>query len=319
MSISVPVREPDAAGRCQTQSLSTHGPDRMCLRPANSLDNAADRTHDVGGTQSSHRTRCPSVRLGVTLFGKANDQLPYVVHALERAASRGLTSKRIKLELFDVQNETQEPEERRWSTIYTPGSSLMPIVAQDHIPPETPSEVRVHLITPLRIKRQGQLAGPSEFDFRTFLGGLLRRISLLTYFFTDTPLETDFSGLLKLASSVPVTNAELHWKTWTRFSSRQDTKLRMDGVVGRFDLIGTELNPFWPYLWYGQWTHVGKGTSMGLGRYELQNFGAADGNEAAGHSSVQGKNDTAGCSRAITGTINGLDCAEREWPKPARL
>jgi len=30
-----------------------------------------------------------------------------------------------------------------------------------------------------------------------------------------------------------------------------------------------ELAPFWPYIWLGQWTHAGKNTSMGLGKYEI--------------------------------------------------
>jgi CRISPR/Cas system endoribonuclease Cas6 (RAMP superfamily) len=30
------------------------------------------------------------------------------------------------------------------------------------------------------------------------------------------------------------------------------------------------LDAFWPYLWLGQWTHAGKGTSMGMGAYTIQ-------------------------------------------------
>jgi CRISPR/Cas system endoribonuclease Cas6 (RAMP superfamily) len=30
------------------------------------------------------------------------------------------------------------------------------------------------------------------------------------------------------------------------------------------------LEVFWPYLWLGQWTHIGKGTSMGMGAYTIQ-------------------------------------------------
>jgi len=27
--------------------------------------------------------------------------------------------------------------------------------------------------------------------------------------------------------------------------------------------------PFWPYLVFGQWTHVGSATTFGLGRYRI--------------------------------------------------
>jgi CRISPR/Cas system endoribonuclease Cas6 (RAMP superfamily) len=46
--------------------------------------------------------------------------------------------------------------------------------------------------------------------------------------------------------------------------------MQMGGLVGG---IATELtagSPLWPYVWLGQWLHVGKGTSMGLGRYTIQ-------------------------------------------------
>lgn len=43
----------------------------------------------------------------------------------------------------------------------------------------------------------------------------------------------------------------------------------MSGIVGRAELSGEALAACLPLLWLGQWLHVGKGTSMGLGRYVL--------------------------------------------------
>jgi hypothetical protein len=92
---------------------------------------------------------------------------------------------------------------------------------------------------------------------------------MLTYFHADTPLETDFAALTETARAVSIDSEELSWYDWTRYSSRQDTTMDMGGLLGRFELDGAVLAPFWPYLWLGQWTHAGKGTSMGLGRYAL--------------------------------------------------
>lgn len=41
------------------------------------------------------------------------------------------------------------------------------------------------------------------------------------------------------------------------------------GIVGAATYEG-DLAPFWPYLVFGQWTHVGKGATFGLGRYRLE-------------------------------------------------
>ena len=243
-----------------------------------------------------------ALNLGITLFGPANDHLPYIVHALDQAGRNGLTGRRVELDLCDVQAESRNGDARNqdagdqvgrggWVTIFEPGGGLSPVAVEHRTPPASPPAVRVRLLSPLRIKRHEHFVGVSGFDFRAFMGGLLRRISLLTYFFSETPLETDFAGLLRSAESVPVTGRDLHWREWTRRSSRQKAQLQMGGLVGSFELAGPELGPFWSFLWLGQWTHAGKGCSMGLGRYVLE---------------PAGENGAAGSNRA-------------SWPVPCRL
>ena len=59
-------------------------------------------------------------------------------------------------------------------------------------------------------------------------------------------------------------------------TSRQNAKVPMGGLVGSFGLEGPALARFWPCLWLGEWTHTGKGCSMGLGRYVLEPMEAPD-------------------------------------------
>jgi len=63
---------------------------------------------------------------------------------------------------------------------------------------------------------------------------------------------------------------QLRWSDWTRYSSRQKTRMQLGGVTGRFVLSGEGLAEHWPVLWRGQWWHIGKTTSMGLGRYRIE-------------------------------------------------
>jgi CRISPR/Cas system endoribonuclease Cas6 (RAMP superfamily) len=62
----------------------------------------------------------------------------------------------------------------------------------------------------------------------------------------------------------------MEWFDWTRYSSRQETEINMGGLVGTVELCMNDLEDYWPYLWLGQWTHVGKGTSMGMGAYTIE-------------------------------------------------
>ena len=168
----------------------------------------------------------------------------------------------------DMRGDAAEREE--WTPIFEPGGGLSPVPARPPAPPPAPPRiVRVRLLTPLRVKRREHFVGVQDFDFRALTSGLLRRISLLTYFFGETPLETDFAGLLRHAETVPVAGRALHWREWTRYSSRQNEKLQMGGLVGSFELAGADLDRFWPLLWLGQWTHAGKGCSIRAAAYKI--------------------------------------------------
>jgi len=207
-------------------------------------------------------------RLGVTLLGRAERHLAYVVHALAEAGKAGLGRDRQGFDLVEVlQAAVSDPT--CWQRIYVPGMPLQAQPAAVPNPGPCPGVVVVNLLSPLRLRRHEHLVTPATFGFGDLFGHLLRRISLLSYFHTETPLEVDFAGLTRAAAEVPIGTPRLRWYDWTRYSSRQDTTMDMGGLIGSFEVSGANLAPFWPYLWLGQYTQVGKGTTMGLGRYEL--------------------------------------------------
>ena len=215
-----------------------------------------------------------TLSLGVTLVGTANEHLPYILHALERAGQIGLTTRRATLELLDVHAECSHKAKgetrREWRAMPVPGGEQNNGALDLPTLPSPPPAVKVRLLSPLRIKRNGRLVNVKAFNFRAFAANLMRRISLLTYFFGETAFETDFAEALAQAESVPVSNPQLRWCELWRHSTRQDAKLPMGGLLGSFELKSRKLGLFWPCLWLGQWTHLGKGCTMGLGRYVLE-------------------------------------------------
>ena len=60
----------------------------------------------------------------------------------------------------------------------------------------------------------------------------------------------------------------LSWKDWTRFSNRQAQEMTLGGVIGEWKLSG-EVSELLSWFWLGQWLHVGKNASMGMGKYSL--------------------------------------------------
>lgn len=206
-----------------------------------------------------------TLSVDVHLLGHGNRHLPYVIHALTQAGQRGLGQDRGALELLRV----AQADDEDWRPIYTPGGDLNPLPPMVPVTPPCPERLTLRLLTPLRLTSEGRLVSQDRFRFHHLFSNLLRRISLLTSFHTDDPLETDFAGLTRAARAIEPSRARLHWHEWARFSSRQDTLVKMGGLIGEIGLEGTDLEPFWPYLWLGQWTHAGKGVVMGLGRYRI--------------------------------------------------
>jgi hypothetical protein len=209
----------------------------------------------------------PRGAVGVTLIGHANRYLGYVIHALGAAGREGIGRGRVRHALAAVQQRAQTTGE--WLRVYAPGETLRQRPPEAPPTPAVPQRVHLSLLTPLRVKREGRLVGADRLRFADLFSALLRRISMLTYFHGDSPLETEFRALSDAALAINAECPELRWRDWTRYSTRQHSRMLMGGVVGQFTLRGDSLEPFWPYLWLGQWTHAGHAASMGLGRYRL--------------------------------------------------
>jgi len=214
-----------------------------------------------------HAVGAAACALEFSLFGAANRHLALVVYALGRAGAGELGVAGNHLRFDHLERETGLGS-GEWRDIALPDG--LAAVGMPP-PPEIPGAlgaVEIAIETPMRLKREGKHVGPGVFAFADLFGNLLRRISMLTYFHTETPLETDFRGLSDDARRVRAESA-LEWREQRRYSNRQRQAMRLGGVWGRMWIEGEDLTPFWPYLWLGQWTHAGTGATMGLGRYRL--------------------------------------------------
>ncbi|MBT3473414.1 MAG: CRISPR system precrRNA processing endoribonuclease RAMP protein Cas6 [Gammaproteobacteria bacterium] len=214
------------------------------------------------------------VTLGLVLIGKAQQQLPYLIHALQRAGLKGIGPKRTLLKLEKVE-QSSYPGESGWQTIFRPEQKLQDQGEANPRSPTLNGKIEITLLTPFRTKRQGHLLTPEYFTFSSFFSPLLRRVAMLQNFHGERVVvesnETvDFYQLTEQSREVDVSNKDIHWKEWTRYSSRQGTKMQMGGVVGTFEILAEQIAPLQEWLWIGQWTHNGKAATMGLGRYLMK-------------------------------------------------
>jgi CRISPR/Cas system endoribonuclease Cas6 (RAMP superfamily) len=81
-------------------------------------------------------------------------------------------------------------------------------------------------------------------------------------------LNLDFKGLIESSKDIKVKKGNLSWYDWERYSNRQETKMKMGGFMGSITFEG-DFEPFLLFLTLGEHIHVGKGTSFGLGKYQI--------------------------------------------------
>jgi CRISPR-associated endoribonuclease Cas6 len=239
----------------------TVAPHPFILEPA--LDN--QRTCEEG----------EEISFGLTLIGRAIDYLPYFIYALDELGRIGIGKGRGKYELRHVLEENSLKHANTSKTlIYNgddkilrqPGSPIRwsDIVTEHPIPPPV---MRISFITPARIKYKNSLT--KDLEFHVLFRNLLRRTSLLSYFHCGHRLDDQgFKDLIEQARHIKIVKRALYWHDWERWSNRQETRMKLGGFMGEITYEG-DFEPFWPYIRLGEYIHVGKGSSFGLGRYRI--------------------------------------------------
>lgn len=204
----------------------------------------------------------------LSLVGRARGFLPHFVVALRELPGIGRGRRPVTLKRIDaVTPLTGEPSlvyEAQENVVYPTENA---VTLHDCAAAACPREsAKMRFVTYTRLKHDGGWSRTPEFHvvFRRLLG----RLSSLSLFHCGTPLEADFAGLIEQARAIRLVRDGTQWREWTRFSSRQRRRIPMGGLVGDATYEG-ELSPFWPFIVFGQWTHVGKGATFGQGRYEI--------------------------------------------------
>jgi hypothetical protein len=228
-------------------------------------------------------------------------QLPLVVHAWQRALEQGLGAARVRGRLEAVElvgaSEQYGPQSHPGGAsghhsdvsvldnkarsanaqpVFDPASRrVLPHTARWSLPvlpdPGVPGVVHLHLLTPLRLQHNGRALGVAELAPRTLFSQLLRRVNLmLDLHLGIRPAPFDVHALLALAERLRDDRSELRWMDWTRYSARQQQEMPLGGVLGRWTLQGDDLAALLPWLSLGQWLHLGKNASLGMGAMRLQ-------------------------------------------------
>jgi hypothetical protein len=217
----------------------------------------------------SQKTYRPGETLtfGLVLVGKAIDYLPYFVYTFDELGKIGLGKGRGSYRLMRVTSDGKLVYAAEDKTIRSVPPQALSISEAVDFDADQHTAVTMRILTPARIMHQRHLT--SELPFHLLITVLLRRLLLLSFFHGGgEPPAWDHRQLIGEAQKVSIESNRLKWWDWERYSARQDVRMKMGGLVGEITYSG-RLDAFLPLLDAGAVVHVGKGTSFGLGKYEI--------------------------------------------------
>jgi hypothetical protein len=211
------------------------------------------RVYQPGETLSFH----------MVLMGQALRHLPLVVYAWRRAMERregvGGGSARLAGVAYVPPGGGKQA--------LLDGDELQSPAVQPIPPAQIGDAIRLRFTTPLRLQKESKIQGHA-MSARDLLMALARRYWLLAEFQQGVVPDVDFKQLGEQAEAVQL-RSQLQWRDWRRYSNRQQQEMVLGGVVGEVELRGG-LGPFAGLLAAGEWLHLGKNTTFGLGQYVLE-------------------------------------------------
>ncbi len=190
------------------------------------------------------------------LFGEATSKLAYVVSALHRMLTdTGIGKERFKVTAYELfVNGASAMKEGK---IVLPTSE--PLVFE--FPNDVADNVKVHFITPLRIKSNNRFVRHAEhLTLRALINSLYQR-SLM--------LEGKDRAKLPFEPQGKIVDRFAHFKDLTRYSGRQKGKLKIGGLLGEMTIEGLDGESY-RLLKLGELIGVGKQTVFGLGKIAVE-------------------------------------------------
>ncbi len=205
------------------------------------------------------------IAVSLVLVGQANDRLPLVIQTMAAAGQGGLGPQRGQVWLQDVTQ--QLPGHHPPRLVAGKGRMLEMLPPEPPRPPPAPAAVRIRFLSPYKASGQANRSG--GLDLGPFLMALVRRASLLQYFYTGRQLAAPFGQLKAASEQTRLLDRDLRRQDASRYAARHGHRVDTGGLIGHLDLDLTGSETLWPYLHLGQWLGVGKNASMGFGCYEL--------------------------------------------------
>ncbi len=205
----------------------------------------------------------------ISLFGQGIETVPYIIVAARNAGLMGLTRQRIPCDLISV------VEDGSGSSVWSSSDDHLQIpeatqiqISEPDLQKVQPSCINLKFITPVAFKDKRTGHPTLEPDFARIVGSLMRRYSSFEAS-EGNELSWNFAEIARLARQVRLTGINAAPVYWERFSSRQNQRIPISGIIGQATYEGP-VRPFYELLQAGHIIRCGRATTFGQGRISFE-------------------------------------------------
>lgn len=222
----------------------------------------------------THYAAGDALEFGLVLIGRGIDYLPYFLFGFEQLGRMGLGRWHARARLERV--EALEPWQPVGRAIYQDGRATaigaLPLLDAATIIARAatlPADLRLTLLTPLRVKSAGDFL--RSIVPSALVQAIGWRLGALSTFHGLGPWLVDRATLAAHTSSITVEHMAVRWEDWERTSTRgpHPHKMTLGGLVGSGVLryVSPEVRAL---LLAGSVVHVGKACVFGHGRVRVE-------------------------------------------------
>lgn len=200
------------------------------------------------------------------LFGDVVIHFPLILQAVYQLGLAGLGTGQLRFSLVSVVNHRGEPVLSGNNVCL---GYIRPDFLSDYISRRLSehrsyrsggkSSLKIRFAAPWTQKYQGEFL--REFHADAFVDAVYRRVYLL-HCFEGIVMERKHP----FQKCMHITEQQAGKKEVLRYSATQGKKIYLNGLLGEF-VLGEVPDEFLPYIYAGEFLHIGKNCSMGFGQY----------------------------------------------------
>ena len=202
------------------------------------------------------------LELTVTLIGESHPYLPMIFLAIKNGGAFGIFKSRVKYQIKRFFIDDYIALNKEEQLIIPP---KLPAWQWENLQmPCVKGKLFIEFLSPFRFKKKGRFSDKITLD--DVIIALNRRLKIIHGLYVK-----DGNGQIPSLKPARVdeSNSQMQWIDYSRYSARQKSVMKMGGMQGILSIEGTFDAGLPEFLKAGEIFHIGKNTSLGLGKIKV--------------------------------------------------